>query len=500
MGRTLYDKIWDEHVVHTEEDGTAILYIDRHLVHEVTSPQAFEGIRQAGRKVWRVSSIVATADHNTPTTGWELGYDGITDPISKEQITTLDRNMAEFGSAAFFPFLSKRQGIVHVIGPETGATLPGMTVVCGDSHTSTHGAFGALAHGIGTSEVEHVMATQTLLAKKAKNMLITVEGQLAKGITGKDVVLAIGYGHMCSGIYKKFLANQNRRSHVWFRWFNEAPVLLLPTNSRTDAGSQKSVALPLALALTCLIVYASLYPFADWRDQGISPLTFLAAPWPQYLTGFDVAVNVLGYAPLGFLLALVFLRGGRTPWALSSALLAAVLVGAALSLCMETLQSYLPSRIPSNVDLALNTFGALLGAITASALEKLGVVGGWRRFRARWFAPDARGALALLLLWPVALLFPAPVPMGLGQMFERLETALADALADTPFIDWLPLRDIELQPLVPGIELVCVALGALIPCLLGYGVIRTTRQRALFSLVMLAVGVGASALSAVLSY
>jgi 3-isopropylmalate/(R)-2-methylmalate dehydratase large subunit len=191
MGRTLYDKIWDEHVVHTEEDGTAILYIDRHLVHEVTSPQAFEGIRQAGRKVWRVSSIVATADHNTPTTGWELGYDGITDPISKEQITTLDSNMAEFGSAAFFPFMSKRQGIIHVIGPENGATLPGMTVVCGDSHTSTHGAFAALAHGIGTSEVEHVMATQTLLAKKAKNMLIKVEGTLAKGVTGKDVVLAI---------------------------------------------------------------------------------------------------------------------------------------------------------------------------------------------------------------------------------------------------------------------------------------------------------------------
>ena len=191
MARTLYDKIWDEHVVHTEEDGTSVLYIDRHLVHEVTSPQAFEGLRQAGRKVWRISSIVATADHNTPTTGWELGYDGITDPISKEQITTLDANMKEYGSAAFFPFLSKRQGIVHVIGPENGATLPGMTVVCGDSHTSTHGAFGALAHGIGTSEVEHVMATQTLLAKKAKNMLIKVEGTLAKGLTGKDIVLAI---------------------------------------------------------------------------------------------------------------------------------------------------------------------------------------------------------------------------------------------------------------------------------------------------------------------
>src|SRR6476646_1688653 len=191
MARTLYDKIWDEHVVHTEEDGTSILYIDRHLVHEVTSPQAYEGLRETGRKVWRISSVVATADHNTPTTGWERGYDGIADPISKEQVTTLDKNIAEFGAAAYFPFLSKRQGIVHVIGPEQGATLPGMTVVCGDSHTSTHGAFGALAHGIGTSEVEHVLATQTLLAKKARNMLVKVEGQLARGVTAKDIVLAI---------------------------------------------------------------------------------------------------------------------------------------------------------------------------------------------------------------------------------------------------------------------------------------------------------------------
>ncbi len=191
MPRTLYDKIWDEHVVHTEEDGTSVLYIDRHLVHEVTSPQAFEGLRQTGRKVWRVSSIVATADHNTPTTGWELGYDGIADLVSKEQITTLDANIKEFGAAAYFPFLNKQQGIVHVMGPEQGATLPGMTVVCGDSHTSTHGAFGALAHGIGTSEVEHVLATNTLLAKKAKNLLVKVEGALQKGVTAKDVVLAI---------------------------------------------------------------------------------------------------------------------------------------------------------------------------------------------------------------------------------------------------------------------------------------------------------------------
>jgi len=190
-GRTLYDKLWDAHVVHTEEDGTSVLYIDRHLVHEVTSPQAFEGLRMAGRPVWRTTSIVATADHNTPTTGWELGLDGITDATSRQQVETLDQNIRSVGAAAYFPFMDKRQGIVHVIGPENGATLPGMTVVCGDSHTSTHGAFGALAHGIGTSEVEHVLATQTLLAKKAKNMLVKVEGTLAPGVTAKDVVLAI---------------------------------------------------------------------------------------------------------------------------------------------------------------------------------------------------------------------------------------------------------------------------------------------------------------------
>ena len=271
-------------------------------------------------------------------------------------------------------------------------------------------------------------------------------------------------------------------------------------NSRIDAGQetglQKSVAVPLSLALISLIVYASLYPFTDWRDQDISPLTFLTAPWPQYLVGFDVSVNVVGYLPLGFLLALVFMRRGHAGWAV----VGAVAGGAALSLCMETLQSYLPSRIPSNVDLALNIVGTFAGACLAWTLEKLGVMNTWRRFRARWFAADARGALALLMLWPVALLFPAPVPMGLGQVLERLEMALAEAMEGTPFIDWLPLRDIELQPLVPGAELVCVALGALIPCLLGYGVIRSAWRRALFCVVMLAAGVGVSGLSAALSY
>ncbi|MBX3624769.1 MAG: 3-isopropylmalate dehydratase large subunit [Rhizobacter sp.] len=187
MGRTLYDKIWDEHVVHTEEDGTAVLYIDRHLVHEVTSPQAFEGLDLANRKVWRISANLAVSDHNVPTTDRSHG---IADPISRLQVDTLDKNCDRVGITQF-KMNDKRQGIVHVIGPEQGATLPGMTVVCGDSHTSTHGAFGALAHGIGTSEVEHVLATQTLLARKAKNLLIKVDGSLPKGCGAKDIVLAI---------------------------------------------------------------------------------------------------------------------------------------------------------------------------------------------------------------------------------------------------------------------------------------------------------------------
>ena len=186
--QTLYDKLWADHLVHVEEDGTALLYIDRHLVHEVTSPQAFEGLRLAGRKVWRTDSVVATADHNTPTTGWE---EGIADPISRTQVETLDANIRAYGSKAYFPFRDRRQGIVHVIGPEQGATLPGMTVVCGDSHTSTHGAFGCLAFGIGTSEVEHVLATQCLLQKKSRNMLVQVDGALGRGVTAKDVVLHI---------------------------------------------------------------------------------------------------------------------------------------------------------------------------------------------------------------------------------------------------------------------------------------------------------------------
>ncbi len=187
MAQTLYDKLWQSHVVNTQEDGTTILYIDRHLVHEVTSPQAFEGLKLAGRQPWRVSANLVVADHNVPTTRRD---EGIADPVSRLQVETLDENAKTYG-LTYFNMRDKRQGIVHVIGPEQGATLPGMTVVCGDSHTSTHGAFGALAHGIGTSEVEHVLATQTLLAKKSKAMLVQVEGNVGPGVTAKDIVLAV---------------------------------------------------------------------------------------------------------------------------------------------------------------------------------------------------------------------------------------------------------------------------------------------------------------------
>jgi 3-isopropylmalate/(R)-2-methylmalate dehydratase large subunit len=185
--KTLYDKLWDDHVVRTENDGTSLIYIDRHLVHEVTSPQAFEGLRIAGRQPWRTGSVLAVPDHNVPTTDRTAG---IADPVSRLQVETLDQNCHEFHLTEF-PMSDIRQGIVHVIGPEQGATLPGMTVVCGDSHTSTHGAFGALAFGIGTSEVEHVLATQCLIQKKMKNMLISVDGKVGPGVTAKDIVLAI---------------------------------------------------------------------------------------------------------------------------------------------------------------------------------------------------------------------------------------------------------------------------------------------------------------------
>lgn len=259
----------------------------------------------------------------------------------------------------------------------------------------------------------------------------------------------------------------------------------------------RTSAWPLSLAYTALIVFASLFPFDGWRAQGIDPLVFLLAPIPPpYWTGFDITINVVGYAPLGFLLVLAMLRSG----AARSSVLLATLAGALLSLLMEFLQIYLPRRVPSNLDLALNAAGTLAGALSAALLERLGAIDRWSDFRSRWFVADASGAMVLLALWPLALLFPAAVPFGLGQVLERLEAALLDILADTPFLDWLPVREAPLDPLSPGGELLCVTLGLLIPCLLGYCVIRPVGRRALFSLGVVAVGVAVTALSAALSW
>jgi len=209
--------------------------------------------------------------------------------------------------------------------------------------------------------------------------------------------------------------------------------------------THRTTAWPLALATLCLVVYASLYPFADWRDQGLSPFAFLSAPWPRYWTGFDVGTNLLGYAPLGFLLSLSALRSGRAAHAVSLAAGAAAL----LSLGLETLQSYLPSRVPSVVDFSLNSAGAWLGALSASRLEKMGVLQRWSDFRARWFENNARGALVLLALWPLALLFPVSVPMGLGQVVERLELALASALGESPFLSGCRCGTLSCSPWCP---------------------------------------------------
>ncbi len=258
----------------------------------------------------------------------------------------------------------------------------------------------------------------------------------------------------------------------------------------------KTAAWPLALIYAALIVYASLYPFDGWRAVGIAPWTFLVAPLPKYWLSFDVASNVAGYGPLGFLLCLSALRTRpRLP-----AMVLATLASGLLSLLMESLQTYLPARVASNVDLALNLTGAWLGALAAFGLEKMGAIDRWSRFRARWFVADARGALVLLALWPAALLFPASVPLGLGQVLERAEDGLAGWLADTPFLEWIPVREMELEPLLPGAELLCVMLGALIPCLLGYSIIRSVGRRMVLAAVALVAGLGVSALSAALSY
>ena len=266
----------------------------------------------------------------------------------------------------------------------------------------------------------------------------------------------------------------------------------------------KTSAWPLAGAYAVLVVYASLYPFTGWRNQEIPPWDFLFAGWPKYWTGFDVAANVVGYIPLGFLLALSFMRRGNVRYFAThpniAGIAVAVLAGTALSLLMEGIQNFLPSRVASNVDFGLNIAGTLIGAVAATALELGGAIDHWSRFRERWFIPEARGALVLIALWPFALLFPAAVPLGLGQVLERMETAIGEWLEDTPFIEWLPMREVELQPLVPAAELLCVALGAFIPCLLGYTVLRSAGRRAVFAVAAVAIGAAVTALSAALSW
>ena len=266
----------------------------------------------------------------------------------------------------------------------------------------------------------------------------------------------------------------------------------------------KTSAWPLAGAYAVLVVYASLYPFANWRDQQIPPWDFLFAGWPRYWTAFDFGANVVGYIPLGFLVALSFIRRGNVRYFASHPNLGAIavglLAGTGLSLLMEGIQNYLPSRVASNVDFGLNVAGALIGAVAATVLELVGAIDHWSRFRDRWFIPEARGALVLLALWPFALLFPAAVPLGLGQVLERLETGLAAWLEDTPFLEWLPVREVELQPLVPAAELLGVALGAFVPCLLGYSVLRSVGRRAVFAFVAIGIGASVTALSAALSW
>ena len=258
---------------------------------------------------------------------------------------------------------------------------------------------------------------------------------------------------------------------------------------------RKTAAWPLSLIYAALIVYASLYPFEGWRVQGLAPWAFLWAPWPRYWTGFDVMSNLLGYAPFGFLLALALQRS-----AVRAPVLLATLTAGVLSVSLESTQMLLPMRVPSNVDLALNVAGALLGALVARVLATWGLVAHWSRWRDRWFVGDASGAMVLLTLWPLALLFPLSVPFGMGQVFERLETAVANALADTPWIDWLPMRELELQPLVPVSEILCIGLGLMLPGLLAFTVLRHLSQRLLMSVLGLALGILASSLSAALTY
>ncbi len=258
----------------------------------------------------------------------------------------------------------------------------------------------------------------------------------------------------------------------------------------------RSSAWPLAALFAALVVYASLYPFTGWRVQGVSPFAYLVAPLPQYWTGFDVASNLLGYAPLGFLLMLGMWRKGWEPRSWAVALGLPVL----LSLGVETAQTFLPMRVPSNVDLVLNGAGALIGSVVAWAMERMGVLRRWSRFREDWFEPTAHGSIVLLALWPFALLYPLSVPFGLGQVWDRLEAGLVEVLDETPFLAWVPMR-LELPlPLSPLSEAFCIALGLLAPLLMGYGEMRSVARRAVFLVMLFLCAFGAAGLSAALTY
>jgi len=261
--------------------------------------------------------------------------------------------------------------------------------------------------------------------------------------------------------------------------------------------NRRSSAWSLAVTFASLVVYASLYPFDGWRVQGVSILSFLHAPLPQYWTGFDVLSNLIGYAPLGFLLALAMLRGGWGAWSWWLAVTGPIL----LSLLVEMLQNYLPARVPSNVDLGLNAAGAVLGASTAWVLERLGGVRRWSQFRSDWFQPQAHGGLVLLALWPFALLYPASVPFGLGQVWDRMEAGLTRLLAETPFQPWvLPLRLEDVLPLSPLAEAFCVALGLLAPILMGYADMRSVTRRVVFLVMLFVCAFAIAGLSSALTY
>ncbi len=262
---------------------------------------------------------------------------------------------------------------------------------------------------------------------------------------------------------------------------------------------QKTSAWPLALLYAALIAYASLYPFSDWRDQGMSPWAFMYADWPQYWTGFDVGANLVGYAPLGMLLTLGFVRSRLLRPVLAPVALA-TLLASLLSLGLETAQAYLPMRVPSNLDWLLNSAGAASGALWIGWLLRRGTVDRWRWQADRWFVPDARGVLVLLAMWPVALLFPVGTPFGLGQVFERSEAHLLELLQGTPFIDWLPLREQSLLPMQEGTQALCVSLGLLAPVWLGYAAVRSWWRRLVVLLSLMLLGAAVTSLSAALSY